>query len=58
MTPHSLLTAHRDSVFRYLVRIVGPSEASDLTQEVFLRVTRAGAPETRGDGQRASVFKI
>jgi RNA polymerase sigma-70 factor (ECF subfamily) len=54
----ALFTAHRDSVFRYLTRIVGASEASDLTQEVFLRVTRAAVPETTRDGERAWVFSI
>jgi DNA-directed RNA polymerase specialized sigma24 family protein len=54
----ALFTAHRDGVFRYLTRIVGPSEASDLTQEVFLRVTRAAVPETTRDGERAWVFSI
>jgi len=50
---------HRDGVFRYLRRIVGgPDAASDLTQEVFLRVSRAGMPETTEGGRRAWVFKI
>jgi RNA polymerase sigma-70 factor, ECF subfamily len=45
-------------VFRYLCRIVGPSEATDLTQEVFLRVARSAVPETTTDGERAWVFRI
>jgi RNA polymerase sigma-70 factor, ECF subfamily len=50
---------HRDGVFRYLRRIVGgPEAARDLTQEVFLRVSRAGMPETTDTGRRAWVFKI
>jgi RNA polymerase sigma-70 factor (ECF subfamily) len=50
---------HRDGVFRYLRRIVGaPEAAHDLTQEVFLRVSRAGVPETTELGRRAWVFKI
>ena len=50
---------HRDGVFRYLRRIVGgPEAARDLTQEVFLRVSRAGVPETTEIGRRAWVFKI
>jgi RNA polymerase sigma-70 factor (ECF subfamily) len=53
-----LFTEHERSVFRYLCRVVGQTEmARDLTQEVFLRVTRAGAPDDR-DGQRAWVFGI
>jgi RNA polymerase sigma factor (sigma-70 family) len=56
--PQSLFAAHRDSVYRYLSRIVGPDEAPDLTQEVFLRVTRSPIPDTSGDGERAWVFRI
>ena len=49
----------RDGVFRYLRRIVGGTEAArDLTQEVFLRVSRAGLPETSEIGRRAWVFRI
>jgi RNA polymerase sigma-70 factor (ECF subfamily) len=51
--------AHRDGVFRYLRRIVGGYDtARDLTQEVFLRVSRAGMPDTTTIGQRAWVFRI
>jgi RNA polymerase sigma-70 factor (ECF subfamily) len=54
-----LYSDHRDGVFRYLRRIVGaPDTARDLTQEVFLRATRAGVPESTDLGQRAWVFKI
>ena len=50
---------HREGVFRYLRRIVGESEAArDLTQEVFLRVSRAGLPESTEVGRRAWVFRI
>lgn len=50
---------HRDGVFRYLRRIVGGHEiATDLTQEVFLRVSRAGLPDASEPGRRAWVFKI
>jgi RNA polymerase sigma-70 factor (ECF subfamily) len=50
---------HRDGVFRYLRRIVGGSDAAtDLTQEVFLRVSRAGVPDTTEIGRRAWVFRI
>jgi RNA polymerase sigma-70 factor (ECF subfamily) len=50
---------HRDGVFRYLRRIVGaPEAARDLTQEVFLRVSRAGMPEASEVGRRAWLFKI
>lgn len=53
-----LFTAHRDGVFRYLCRIVGYEDARELTQEVFLRVARATAPETDEGGRRAWVFRI
>lgn len=44
----SLFTAQRDRVRRALVRIVGEAEADDLTQEVFMRATRA-LPDFRGE---------
>lgn len=53
-----LFTAHRDGVFRYLCRIVGQEDARELTQEVFLRVTRTAAPETDDGGRRAWLFRI
>ena len=53
-----LFATHRDGVFRYLCRIVGQSDATDLTQEVFLRVARTAVPETTADGERAWVFRI
>jgi RNA polymerase sigma-70 factor, ECF subfamily len=50
---------HREGVFRYLRRIVGePDAARDLTQEVFLRVSRAGLPDATEIGRRAWVFRI
>jgi RNA polymerase sigma-70 factor (ECF subfamily) len=49
---------HRQGVFRYLSRVVGQSEtAQDLTQEVFLRASRADVPAD-ADGRRAWVFRI
>jgi RNA polymerase sigma-70 factor (ECF subfamily) len=54
-----LFTLHRQGVFRYLCRVVGrPETAQDLTQEVFLRVSRAGVPDTDDVGHRAWVFRI
>jgi RNA polymerase sigma-70 factor (ECF subfamily) len=53
-----LFTAHRDGIFRYLCRIVGQEDARELTQEVFLRVTRAEVPETDDGGRRAWLFRI
>src|SRR5262249_53481981 len=58
VTAQLLFSAHRDGVFRYLCRIVGPGEAPDLTQEVFLRVTRASVPDATAEAQRAWVFRI
>lgn len=50
---------HQAGVFRYLRRIVGGLDAArDLTQEVFLRVSRAGVPDSTAIGRRAWVFKI
>ena len=53
-----LFTAHRDGIFRYLCRIVGQEDARELTQEVFLRVTRAAVPKTDDGGRRAWLFRI
>ena len=54
-----LFTAHRDRVFRYLSRFIGQGDAArDLTQEVFLRVTRGPVPESDEAGRRAWVFRI
>ena len=54
-----LFAEHRQGVFRYLCRIVGhPETARDLTQEVFLRVSRASVPDADANGRRAWVFKI
>jgi RNA polymerase sigma-70 factor, ECF subfamily len=54
-----LFQAHRDRVFRYLARFVGHAdEASDLTQEVFLRVARGPVPEAGDEARRAWIFHI
>jgi RNA polymerase sigma-70 factor (ECF subfamily) len=50
---------HQAGVYHYLRRIVGGMEvARDLTQEVFLRVSRAGVPDAPPMGRRAWVFRI
>lgn len=55
----ALFTAHRDGVFRYLCRVVGHADtARDLTQEVFLRVTRAATRPAEPAESRAWVFHI
>jgi DNA-directed RNA polymerase specialized sigma24 family protein len=53
-----LFAAHRDGVFRYLSRIVGYGEAGELTQEVFLRVSRGPVPSAGDAACRAWVFSI
>jgi RNA polymerase sigma-70 factor (ECF subfamily) len=54
-----LFSLHRQGVFRYLCRVVGrPDTAQDLTQEVFLRVTRATVPAADPAGHKAWVFSI
>lgn len=54
-----LFADYQAGVFRYLRRIVGGLDvARDLTQEVFLRVSRAGVPASSETGRRAWVFKI
>lgn len=53
-----LFAAHRAGVHRYLSRLVGPGDAPDLTQEVFLRVSRSQVPDSTAEGQRAWLFRI
>lgn len=55
----TLVAAYRQRVHRYLSRIVGSADAAhDLTQEVFLRLSRTPLPETDEAGRRAWVFRI
>jgi RNA polymerase sigma factor (sigma-70 family) len=55
----ALYAEHQPAVFRYLCRTVGQADAArDLTQEVFLRVSRARVPEADASGLRAWVFAI
>jgi RNA polymerase sigma-70 factor (ECF subfamily) len=55
----AIFAEHRDGIFRYLTRIVGHADvAGDLTQEVFLRVTRAGSPPAEVAERRAWIFTI
>jgi len=45
-------------ISRYLARLVGQSEAEDLTQEVFVRVSR-GLPDFRGDAKLSTwIYRI
>lgn len=54
-----LFTLYRDRMFRYFYRAAGhPETAEDLTQEVFLRVSRSAVP-TAADGEVAAwLFRI
>ena len=49
----TIYASYHPRVFRYLTRLVGQSEAEDLTQEVFLRVNR-GLPDFKGDAKLSS----
>jgi RNA polymerase sigma-70 factor (ECF subfamily) len=54
-----LFQEHRHHIFRYLCRILGAADAaSDLTQEVFLRVARSGVPDADAAGRKAWLFRI
>ncbi len=54
----ALYRSHQPGVFRFLCRAVGLQEAADLTQDVFLRVSRSQAPAGDEPGRRAWVFRI
>jgi RNA polymerase sigma-70 factor (ECF subfamily) len=49
---------YRPKIFRYLTRLVGPSEAEDLTQEVFLKVSRAIKNFKGGSQVSTWIYKI
>lgn len=58
-TPDLLFAEYRIGIYRYLCRITGRADAAhDLTQDVFLRVTRAGVPATDAGGRKAWLFRI
>jgi RNA polymerase sigma factor (sigma-70 family) len=50
--------AHRDEIFRYLVRMLGPQAAEDAFQETFLRALRAYTTLSHAGNIRAWVFTI
>jgi RNA polymerase sigma factor (sigma-70 family) len=50
--------AHRDEVFRYLVRLVGREAAEDAFQETFLRALRGYGELRHADNLRAWAFTI
>ena len=55
----ALFLAHQSRLYRYLCRAVGHADtARDLTQDVFLRVTRGSVPVAGDDEQRAWLFRI
>lgn len=54
----TLFSEHRQRLFRYFCRAVGPNEASDLTQDVFVRVTRSPIPTASPGDLRPWLFRI
>jgi RNA polymerase sigma-70 factor, ECF subfamily len=55
----ALYRANRDGLFRYFCRAVGHAEtARDLTQDVFLRVSRAVIPAAAEGAVRGWLFRI
>ena len=54
----SIHTAFRPMIHRYLTRLVGPEEAEDLTQEVFVKVSQA-LNTFRGESQLSTwIYRI
>jgi len=50
--------SYRPRIHRYLTRLVGPIDAEDLTQEVFVRVSR-GLPGFKGDSTLSTwIYRI
>ena len=59
MDPEALFVANQHRLFRYFCRAVGRADtARDLTQDVFLRVTRAAIPVAPDGEVRAWLFRI
>jgi RNA polymerase sigma-70 factor (ECF subfamily) len=57
--PEGLFAANHQHLFRYFCRAVGRAEAArDLTQEVFLRVSRTPIPASADGDLRAWLFRI
>jgi RNA polymerase sigma factor (sigma-70 family) len=55
----ALFAANHQRLFRYFCRAVGQAEAArDLTQEVFLRVSRTAIPSAADGELRAWLFRI
>jgi RNA polymerase sigma-70 factor (ECF subfamily) len=54
----TIYASYHPRIFRYLTRLVGQSEAEDLTQEVFLRVNK-GLPDFKGDAKLSTwIYRI
>lgn len=54
----TIYASYHPRIFRYLTRLVGQSEAEDLTQEVFLKVNR-GLPDFKGDAKLSTwIYRI
>ena len=57
--PAALFATHQHRLFRYFCRAVGQAEtARDLTQDVFLRVSRTAIPVASDGEVRAWLFQI
>ena len=57
--PEGLFTANHARLFRYFCRAVGRADAArDLTQEVFLRVSRTPIPAVADGDLRSWLFRI
>jgi len=54
----TLFATHQHRLFRYFCRAVGPETARDLTQDVFVRVSRATIPVAADAEVRAWLFQI
>jgi RNA polymerase sigma-70 factor, ECF subfamily len=58
-TVESLFAEHRERLFLYFCRAVGQETAQDLTQDVFVRVSRAALPgDGTGGDLRPWLFRI
>jgi RNA polymerase sigma-70 factor (ECF subfamily) len=57
--PEALFVAHQHRLFKYFLRAVGRIDtARDLTQDVFVRVSRATIPDASADDIRSWLFSI
>jgi RNA polymerase sigma-70 factor (ECF subfamily) len=58
LTFEEIHETYRPKIHRYLARMVGESEAEDLTQEVFVKIHRA-LPEFKGDSKISTwIYRI